>query len=267
MIPKKIHYIWFGGKPLPELTIRCIESWKSYCPDYEIIQWNESNFNFHENAYAEEAYKEKKWAFVSDYARLHILVNEGGIYIDTDVELLKSLDSLLVLEAFSGFEVKNRIQTALMGCQAGHPFFKELLESYKQRHFIKNDGSMDLTTNVSEITSHCLKKGLQLNNKLQEIDGITIFPNDFFCPKNVDTLQIKITQNSYAIHHFDGSWLTKEQQYAKEINSRLKLGKIFSPKMSVHISNFIAAWHFRGLKIALKETINWIKRLSIKRGL
>ena len=113
MIPKKIHYCWFGGNPLPELAIKCLESWKKYCPDYEIIEWNETNFNLDSCEYVREAYQAKKWAFVSDYARLKVVYDNGGIYLDTDVELIKSLDRLLKNKSFFGTETTGVVATGL----------------------------------------------------------------------------------------------------------------------------------------------------------
>lgn len=206
MIPKKIHYIWFGGNPLTPLAEKCIESWKKYCPDYEIIRWDESNFDVNQNRYCREAYKAKKWAFASDYARLWVLVNEGGIYMDTDVEVLQPLDKFLGLEAFSGFEADDRLPTGLMASSMHQHFFEKLLHDYDSRSFLKPDGSLDLTTNVTAITKACIDAGLVLNNAEQTVEGFTLFPSDFFCPKDWLTKEINLTENSYAIHHFDGSW-------------------------------------------------------------
>ncbi len=206
MIPKKIHYCWFGRNPLPELAERCIASWKKYCPDYEIFEWNEDNFNLDCYPYVREAYDAGKWAFVSDVARLYALVTYGGIYMDTDVEVLKPLDDILKYEAVSGFEAETRIQTGIMACQAGQKLFKEFLFDYKHQHFTRPNGSYDMTTNVTRITDACLKYGLKLNNTKQTIHGFTLFPTDFFCPKDCRTMETNITQNTYVIHHFDGSW-------------------------------------------------------------
>ena len=174
MIPKIIHYCWFGGNPLPELAKKCITSWKIYCPDYEIKEWNESNFDLNCCDYVREAYKSKKWAFVSDVARLHALVTEGGIYIDTDVEVIKSLDTLLQYSAVSGFESITSISTGLMACEKDDPMFKEFLDGYKTAHFILPDGTLDKTTNVVRITNTCLKYGFVPNNKKQTINTFTI---------------------------------------------------------------------------------------------
>ena len=206
MIPKKIHYVWFGGNPLTPLAEKCIASWKQVCPDYEIVRWDETNFDISLNRYCREAIESKKWAFASDYARLWILVNEGGIYMDTDVQLLKPLDDFLFEEAFSGFEAVDRIPTGLMASEAGQDLFVKLLHDYDDRSFIKTDGSCDLTTNVTAITRACIERGLVLNGQKQTVDGFTLYPSDYFCPKDWLTKEINLTENSCAIHHFDGSW-------------------------------------------------------------
>ena len=211
MIPKKIHYCWFGGNPLPELARKCIASWRKYLPEYEIKEWNETTFDIHSNAYVEEAYEARKYAFVTDYVRLYALYHEGGIYMDTDVEVLKPLDDLLGYEAVSGFETETQIQTSLMASLEGHTFIKELLADYDVIHFKRADGTLDMTTNVRRITDHCLRYGLQLNNKQQTVNGFTLLPKDYLCPKSVDTGKVHLTKNSYTIHHFAGSWVPKRK--------------------------------------------------------
>ena len=219
-IPKTIHYCWFGGNPLPELALKCIESWKKYCPDYEIIEWNEKNFDLTSNTYVKEAYEAKKWAFITDYVRLYAMVNYGGIYMDTDVEVIKPLDQFLVHEAFSGFEDPKNIPTGIMACEKDFTLFKELLSYYDNRHFIKEDGSYDMTTNVVTITNMCLEHGLVLNNQLQTVRGFTLYPNDVFCPKSHETGEINLTENTHTIHHFSGSWISKEERKYAELEKK-----------------------------------------------
>jgi hypothetical protein len=205
-IPKIIHYCWFGGNPLPESAQKYIESWKKHCPDYVIKEWNESNFDLTSNAYVQEAFEAKKWAFITDYVRLHAMVTEGGIYMDTDVEVTKPLDEFLQLRAFSGFEDGESVPTGIMACEKGFPLFAEMLHDYDNRHFKLEDGSYDITTNVVTITDICKKKGLVSNNQKQTIEGFTIFPKDWFCPKDWTSGKIVLTKNTHAIHHFSGSW-------------------------------------------------------------
>lgn len=251
MIPKKIHYCWFGGNPLPELAQKCIASWKKYCPDYEIVEWNENNFDLNCCAYVKEAYEAKKWAFITDVARLFALVNEGGIYMDTDVEVLKPLDGLLKYRAVSGFEAVDRIPTGLMACEKGHELFAELLADYDQAHFLKDDGSLDLTTNVTRITNTCLKYGLVLNNTEQTVNGFTLLPNDYLCPKDYETKVITITPNTYTIHHFDGSWQSAEARWGSQFASKLQ--KWLPKKVAGYIAVAIASIKFGGIKGFMKR--------------
>lgn len=205
-IPKIIHLIWFGGKPYPPLVERCIESWKKYLPDYKIMKWDESNFDIHCNKYVEQAYEAKKWAFVSDYVRLWALCNYGGIYMDTDVEVLKPLDIFLSNEVFSGFESKDRVPTGIIGATKSHRVVQELLSYYDNATFILENGENNQTTNVQTITNMLLDKGLVLNGKKQTIDGFTLFPQMVFCPNNFLKIFGIPSKESYTIHHFEGSW-------------------------------------------------------------
>lgn len=224
MIPKIIHYCWFGKKPLPNDALKCISSWRKYCPDYEIIEWNEDNFDVSMCNYAKEAYEERKWAFVSDYARFYILYTYGGIYLDTDVELIKSIDDIVANGNFMGIESNNPIYVAPglgLGAEKGNRFYNEILEFYKVRHFRKSDGSLDLTTVVVYVTD-CLKKyGLKDSVGIQKVEGINIYPIDYFCPKDVITGELKVTNNTYAIHHFNASWISKKQKLKNHIKRLL----------------------------------------------
>lgn len=258
MIPKIIHYCWFGGNPLPELAQKCIASWKKYCPDYEIKEWNESNFDIRACPYVEEAYQAKKWAFVSDVARLYALVNFGGVYMDTDVEVLRPIDDLLQYEAVSGFEAKDRIPTGLMACVAGQPLFAELLQDYDNAHFVKEDGSYDTTTNVTRITNICLRHGLILNNTRQTVHGLTLLPSDYLCPKNYETNIVTITENTYVIHHFDGSWLSEEDKLAAVLYERYR--KFLPRKLARKYAKFRAIQKLHGLKTAFGELWKWAKK-------
>ena len=226
-IPKIIHYCWFGKNPYPELTKKCINSWKKYCPDYEIIEWNEDNFNVNCNQYTKEAYDAKKWAFVTDYVRLFALYNYGGIYLDTDLELIKPIDSFLTYPAFSGFENEYMIPTAIMGSEKGNDWIKSLLKHYDNEHFVSKDGSLNLTTNVEIITK--ITKNLydiELNNTFQMVDGkFALFPNYYFCPKEYFSEKITITEQTYAIHHFSSSW--KNVKELKKHRHRVMYRKVF----------------------------------------
>lgn len=215
-IPKIIHYCWFGGKPLPLLALKCLESWKFFLPDYKIVRWDENNFDVNIIPYTQQAYKSKKYAFVSDYARFKILFDEGGIYLDTDVEILKNLDVFLGDEAFSGFEHFERVAPGLiLGSIKNNYLFKEILESYNGCNFIKSDNTFNLETVVQRFTELLSNKGLKLNGKFQIISGLSIYPCEYFSPKSYETSEINLTSNSYTIHHFAASWKPQYQKNEK----------------------------------------------------
>ncbi len=245
MIPKIIHYCWFGGNSLNDLAKKCIESWKKHCPDYKIIEWNESNFDINSNTYVKEAYGAKKWAFVTDYVRLYALCNFGGIYMDTDVELLKKPDSFLKHAAFSGFESNKEITTGIMASEKNGEWVKYLLSYYDNKHFLLPDGKPDLTTNVTAITNMtCWKYKIQPNNTFQQIDGVlALYPKDYFCPKNYETGEIVLTENTVCIHHFNASWHSEESRKEHEYYVSLvnKYGKKRADKKRI--------WHNRAKRL------------------
>jgi len=213
-IPKTIHYCWFGGNPLPELVQKRIASWKKFCPDYEIKEWSESNYDITKNNYMKEAFENNQWAFVSDYARLDIVYEHGGIYFDTDVEVVRPLDDLLNLKGFAGVEHEKTLtgeklcNTGLgFGATPKLPIIKEFRDNYEHIHFIKEDGSFNQTVCSVFQTSILLKKGLKFDNSIQEIEGLTIFPAEYFAPKEYFSGKINLTKNTYSIHHFDAYWV------------------------------------------------------------
>ncbi len=223
MIPKKIHYCWFGGKPLNHLGQKCLESWKKFFPDYEIIEWNESNFDINCCQYVKEAYEAKKWAFVSDYARFKILYDHGGIYFDTDVEVIRSFDKILENGAFFGCEnpevIKATTEQPGMGCMVapglgcgaaqGLPFYKEILEDYEKSTFLNEDGSSNLYTIVERTTELLRRHGLKDVAGIQKVADIMIYPAEYFCPIDLQTAELKITENTYSIHKYAASWKSK----------------------------------------------------------
>lgn len=217
MIPKKIHYCWIGGNPLPASAKKCIASWKKYCPDYEIIEWNETNYDFTKNKYMKEALEAKKWGFAPDYARLDIIYQYGGIYLDTDVEIVKSFDDLLSSKGFAGFESKEYVALGLgFGAEAGNPVIKKLMDSYESLNFRNSDGTLNLVASPELNTIEFCDLGLQKTGEYQEImNCFKIFPADYFCPKSLNDGIIRKTDNTYSIHHFDATWYTEEQQKEK----------------------------------------------------
>lgn len=222
MIPKKIHYCWFGGKELPELAKKCIASWKKYCPDYEIIRWDESNFDVESCKYVKEAYKNKKYAFVTDYVRLYAMYTQGGIYMDTDVELTKNLDAFLAHRGFSGFESKEHIPTGIMASEQKFPLFAELLSYYTDRSFVLEDGTLDTTTNVVIITKLLTEKGFVPNGEFQIVDGFALFPQDVFCPYDNATGVLHKTANTAAIHWFNKSWVSPAVRFRSYVTRPIR---------------------------------------------
>ena len=221
MINKVIHYCWFGGNALPEDVLKCIDSWKNYCPDYEIKQWNEKNFDVNQNDYIKEAYQEKKWAFVSDYARLKIIYDQGGIYLDTDVELIKSLDDLLYNKCFFGTETSEVIATGLgLGAEKGNKFIKMMLDEYEGAHFVIKKGIYDLTPCPKRNTDPLIREGFKFDNqKIWEKDGCKVYPPEFFSPINYDTRELVITDNTYSIHHYSATWIPEgEKKLSKKLD-------------------------------------------------
>lgn len=224
MIPKIIHYCWFGGKPIPEKDRHCIESWKKLCPDYTIMQWDESNYDITKNPYMQQAYNAKKWGFVPDFARLDIVYQHGGIYLDTDVELIKNLDDLLDNKAFMGFEDgKNVNPGSGIAAEKHHPALKQLMGIYNNLMFLKEDGSYDMTPSPVMNTEFLLKHGLKQNNQKQVVAGITIYPTEYFCPKDFFTGKLHVTDSTYSIHWFNASWQGPRQKIL------LKIRRIVGP--------------------------------------
>lgn len=225
MIPKVIHYCWFGGKPLPKMALKCIESWKKYFPDYEIKQWNEANFDVNIIPYTSEAYKAKKYAFVSDYARFWLLYNYGGVYFDTDVEVIKNMDDIIAKGAFMGCERDARVNVGDMlvapglglAANPGLGLYKEMLNVYKELHFVNPNGSYNQKTIVAYTTEVLLKHGLKQMSGIQECDGVWIYPTEYFCPLNFYTEELKLTDNTRSIHWYTASWITSSQLLYKKI--------------------------------------------------
>ena len=207
MIPKIIHYCWFGRGEMPQLAKDCIASWHKYMPDWEYKLWNEDNFDIGCNAYVKEAYEAGKYAFVTDYVRLYALFNEGGVYMDTDVEVLKPYDDLLGLTAFTGYEGSKYLPpvTGTMASEAGGEWVKEQLAAYANAHFIKADGSLDTTTNTLRISEIMRGQGFVQDGKYQIFKGMHIFPVNWFCPRQT-TGEMLIDENTYCDHHFMGTW-------------------------------------------------------------
>lgn len=260
MIPKIIHYCWFGRNPLPELAKKCIASWKKFLPDYEIKEWNEDNYDVRKIPYIAQAYDAKKYAFVSDFARFDILYEHGGVYFDTDVEVIKPLDDILQRGSFAGVERTGDASSLAAGLGIASPaaseIYKEILDSYKESSFLKADGSLDLTTVVTRVSNIFKKHGLKDVDEIQEVCGVTVYPAEYFCPKNFETGELNITENTRTIHWFDGSWLDEwSRKYITYINDaytkygdkksthlRIILFHIFGSLKFLGFSGFVRHW-------------------------
>ena len=222
MIPKIIHYCWFGENEMPVEVIKVIAQWKEKLQGYEFMLWNEDNFDYNQWKFADEAYKSRKYAFVADVCRLNALYNLGGVYLDTDVEIIKSFDDLLYLKAFIGFEDDFKIGTSVIGSEKKGVFIKEFLDIYKERAFILPNNKLNMVSNVDLITNYLKQKEVISSNKMYDYeDRLTVFPKDYFSPKVFDTGEIYKTENTYSIHHFSQSWFSfrkKSIQYLKKIS-------------------------------------------------
>lgn len=245
MIPKIIHYCWFGRGPLPELAQKCIASWKKYLPDYEIKEWNEDNFDVNIIPYTAEAYKAKKYAFVSDYARFWILHQYGGIYFDTDVEVIRPLDDIIERGNFMGFETDPKSQLKEdaseasvnpglgLGVAPGLGLIKKMLDFYEGRHFEFIPGGIGQLTIVHIATEVLRKAGLKQQQGIQQVDDMWIYPAEYFCPINLKTGRIHVRPNTRTIHHYAGTWQDKHfsfKEWIKKVLPESLLLKVMAVK-------------------------------------
>lgn len=215
-IPKIIHYCWFGGKPLPKDAVKCIESWKRFFPDYEIRRWDESNFDVNVIPYTQQAYSIGKYAFVSDYARMWVLHKYGGVYFDTDVEVIKSFDEILAKGGFMGFETPEFVAPGLgMALEAGSIIASEVMEVFGRTQFLLPDKSFN-PKGIVPITTFVLKEhGLVTGANMQKIEGVNIYPMDWFNPLDAATGRLKVTRNTLSIHWYMKSWMDNQSVLRK----------------------------------------------------
>lgn len=239
MIPKIIHYCWFGKQPKNQQILDNINKWHDIYPDYRIIEWNEENFDINKYEFTKQAYFAKKYAFVSDVARLHALIEYGGFYFDTDIIACKPFDDkILNARAVLGFEQDIYISTAFMACEKGHPFFQEFIKMYTYRNFFeikylfKRKHFYNQTPNVKIITKLLLKKGLMDNNTFQKLENIDIYPQVYFSAKNGVNGQIRSNKETYVIHNFENSWGRKK---GKKVSSIIKLINEFITTLKYYV--------------------------------
>lgn len=258
MIPKIIHYCWFGNGKLPERDKMCIESWKKHCPDYKIIRWDESNYDINKNKYMKEAYEERKYGFVPDYARLDIVYNYGGIYLDTDVELIRSLDFLLELKGFAGFEAIDTAHKYValglgFGAEQKNDIIKKMRDDYNDKSFKIKQGVLNLTPSPSYSTEVLIKLGLKPTGTTQQIDGFTFFSEEYFCPLSCVTDSLNITEYTISIHHYNASWLTDNEK--KRIVFVNKYKKLFGKTMGYYVGTLAYYIKVEGLSVLIVKKI------------
>jgi len=255
-IPKIIHCCWLSGDPYPDLIQKCQKSWVEKLSGYKIKLWTTENFDVNVCDYTREAFAEKKYAFVSDYIRLYALYTEGGIYLDMDIEVLQNFDALLGNRAFSCFQNEYSVAAWIFGSEKGNPIFKEFLDYYSNRHFIKANGKYDMTPNPIPITQTCKQHGLLLNNQTQKLDHITIYSKDYFCPYDHVKEELNITEHSYCIHYFDAGWNSIEQK--KMMSKRKKIEARYGYIASLIYQGIIDI-RFNGLASCLRKVIKKFK--------
>lgn len=230
-IPKIIHYCWFGNGSKSELAQKCIDGWRRILHEYEFKEWNEKNFDININIYVKQAYERKKYAFVSDYVRLYALYNYGGIYLDTDVEIIESFNQLLSNKGFIGFEDEELISTAVIGAEKENLLIKKWLDTYENREFEEN-GKVKDVTNVRCITDLLLNHGLNQNNQIQLVydEYMTIYPQEYFSPLKIGQKEPKITSNTKTIHWFEGTWVS--------LGKRIKIKFVSLIKARIGFKNY-----------------------------
>ena len=266
-IPKIIHFCWFSptpGAPYPELVQDCIDSWKKMLSDYTIMEWNADNSNLQACDYVKEAYEAKKYAFVSDYVRLDALSHYGGIYLDTDVMVLRSFDPLLSHQAFAGLETSVSVGTCVIGSQPSNPLIQEMLEEYHERHFLLPDGSFDTTPNPVLLTQLCRKQGLQLQNREQALKDIHIYPITYFCPFHSSRKEGNcFSDNTYSNHLFNGTWIDPETKQMMLYTQKFK--QLLGEHVGGHLGAFLYRIQHDGLIKSIQTYYHKFQQAQVKK--
>lgn len=252
MIPKKIHYCWLSGDPFPDMIAKCMESWKEHLPDYEWVLWDTNMFDLSQSKWVSQAFEQKKYAFAADYIRLYALYQHGGIYLDTDIEVKKSFNDLLHLPYFIGSEGEGIIEAGAFGAEAGTPWLADCLEFYHERDFINADGSLNINT-LPRVMMKQIQQNYQIEemkalnpkelNYILEKDRLFMFPEDYFCAKDHGTGVVTVTKNTFSVHHFAMSWVSKKRTFLPDL--KRKLMSIFGVTA---IDNIIRALGLRNLR-------------------
>ena len=260
-IPKIIHYCWFGGKPLDELALKCIASWKKYFPNYEIIEWNENNFDINQLDFMQKAYEDKKWAFVSDVVRLLVIYKYGGIYFDTDVEVVSSYEDVLnsSSKGFLGFEKTKSVATGLgFGAEKEHPFIKELIEVYKDidyRQYADNLSAIAcpiLTTNLMK------NYGYVVEDKMQKCCDFVVYPSEYFSPIEYKSGRMLKTKNTHSIHWYSESWKTKEEK--QKLQDYRRYTKFFGERFGELVYQVVTCLKSEGIKKTVNKILGYLKK-------
>ena len=262
MIPKIIHYCWFGGGDLPEKDKNNIEQWKKMCPDFEIKRWDESNYDVKKNNYMYQAYCNKKLGFVTDYARLDIIYEYGGFYFDTDVEIVKNLDVLVNEKCVMGFESEKQINHGHgFAAEPHNETIKSLRDTYDSLSFVKDDGSLNLIASPKYISDFMRERGVIMNNKEQRVGDVLVLPTEYFCPKNIFTGKVLKTSKTISIHHFNMSWMDDVE--LKKMAKIKRLSKYIGKTFAYNIIEFQYNAKEKGLKYATQFIY---KKIKNKRG-
>lgn len=210
MIPKIIHYCWFGRGEMPGIMKKCIKSWKKFCPDWQIVRWDEDSFDVNSTLWTKQAYEAKKFAFVADFVRINVLAEQGGVYLDTDQELIKPLDTFLQHKAFVGFMDKTNVSAGVIGAEAGHPMMLRMLDYYQERPFLKEDGTVDIKPNTNWMTDILLEQGLKLDDSFQQVGDVAVYPQTYFCPTSCVSIEDCSGPDTVALHHWAMTWRTEK---------------------------------------------------------
>lgn len=259
-IPKIIHYCWFGGGELPDRDKKCIESWRRYCPDYEIVEWNENNYDVTQVTYMKEAYDAKRWGFVPDFIRMDLVYRFGGIYMDTDVELIRSLDPLLEYEGFIGIEAESGCigLGCGFGAEKGNVILKELCDYYHTLRFINEDGTLNMTPNPIIVTEFLKEQGYKITpGEISMLGSFTVFPEEYFCPQAFSSGKIQITNNTYSIHHYHASWQTEPEK--KELKKYHNYTKIFGNQLGELFYQTGKVLRTEGIMMVFRKIFRYLK--------